>query len=271
MKKENTIRLNKAVAERSKLSRREADKAIQEGRVKVGRHIETNPARQVGEEEKLFLNGRLLKTPTAEFTVIVYSKHKGELVTKSDPRGRKTIYDTLPKKYSHFIPIGRLDYASEGLLLLSDSARVAEALMKSDLERVYNIKIDGPVTDEMIVAMKEGYFAEDASKGAHQQSRIGSMQFAPFNDFKIIKNGKNYSRLRVSISEGKNRELRRFFGCFDRKVLDLKRVAYGWVELNALPEGKIRFLEKSDYAKLHKFMKQSNKKKEQEENAKTDL
>lgn len=270
MKKETarTTRLNKAIAERTKLSRREADKAIQEGKVKVGRHTETNPARQVTDEDKLFLNGRFLKEPTSEFSVIVYCKPRGELVTKKDPKGRKTIYDTLAKKFGRFIPVGRLDYASEGVLLLTDSAKVADALMKSSLERVYNIKIDGPIGEDMIQAMKEGLFAEDASKGAHSHSKIKSMQFAPFNEFKIIKNSKNYSKLRVTISEGKNRELRRFFGYFDRNVLDLKRVAYGWVELNALPEGKVRYLDKKEYDLLHKFLKQSRK---EARNAEADL
>jgi len=263
-----TTRLNKAISERTKLSRREADKAIQDGKVKVGHHIETNPARQVGPEDKLFYNGRFLKEPSSEYTVIVYCKPRGELVTKKDPKERKVIYDTLPKKYAHFIPIGRLDYASEGVLLLTDSAKVADALMKSSLERVYNIKIDGPVGDDMIQAMKEGLFVEDASKGAHSHSKIKSMQFAPFNEFKVVKTGKNYSKLRVSISEGKNRELRRFFGFFDRNVLDLKRVAYGWIELNNLPEGKVRFLDKKEYDQLHKYLKTAKK---EAHDAQTDL
>ncbi len=268
MKKEATTRLNKAIAERTKLSRREADKAIQEGKVKVGRHTETNPARQVGPDDKLFYNGRYLKEPSNEFTVIVYSKPKGELVTKKDPQGRKTIYDSLPKKYAHFLPVGRLDFASEGVLVMTDAARVADALMKSSLERVYNIKIDGPVTEEMITAMKEGFYADDASKGAHAHSKIKSMHFAAFNDFKIIKNSKNYSRLRVTISEGQNREIRRFFGFFERNVLDLKRVAYGWIELNALPDGKVRYLDKKEYDQLHKFLKKSKK---EARDAETDL
>jgi len=82
-----TIRLNKAIAERTKLSRREADKAIQEGKVKVGHHTETNPARQVTTEDKLFYNGRFLKEPTNEYTVIAYCKPRGELVTKKRPQG----------------------------------------------------------------------------------------------------------------------------------------------------------------------------------------
>lgn len=263
-----TQRLNKAIAERTKLSRREADRAIQEGKVKVGHHTETNPARQVSADDKLFYNGRFLKEPTGEYTVIVYCKPKGELVTKKDPQGRTTIYHGLPSRFGHFMPVGRLDFASEGLLILSDSVRVVDALMKSSLPRVYNIKIDGPVTDAMTAAMNEGHFAEDATAGGHEYSGITSMEFAPFDAFKVLKNAQNYSRLRVTIREGQNRELRRFFGSFGRQVMDLKRVAYGWVELNALPEGKVRYLDKKEYDKLHAFLKHAQK---ETDNAETDV
>ena len=75
-----------------------------------------------------------------EFTVIVYHKQKGELVSKKDDRGRKTIYDTLDKKFAKFVSVGRLDYASEGLLLLTDAPAIATALMNSDIEREYYLK-----------------------------------------------------------------------------------------------------------------------------------
>ena len=82
--------------------------------------------------------------------VIVYNKPKGELVTKSDPQGRKTIYDGLDSKYKHFNSVGRLDYASEGVLLLSDSVNVVNALMHSNLERVYKGKSKiGPISPKL--------------------------------------------------------------------------------------------------------------------------
>jgi 23S rRNA pseudouridine2605 synthase len=186
--------------------------------------------------------------------VLVYHKQKGELVTKKDDRGRKTIYENLSKRYHHFIPIGRLDFASEGLLLLTDSSEVATILMNSALERVYYLKIKGSVTDEMIEAMKNGLIAENATKGAHPKSKIKSMEFSPFLYYKIIKNDPRYSKLKVAINEGKNRELRRFFGYFDADVVDLKRVEFGGVSLDNLPKGKSRFLSKSEYHSLHTFI-----------------
>jgi 23S rRNA pseudouridine2605 synthase len=80
------------------------------------------------------------------------------------------------------------------------------------------------------------------------------MEFAPFVTYTIINNKPNYSRLKVIINEGKNRELRRFFGYFDAEVMDLKRVEFGGISLDQLKEGKMRFLSKSEYHSLHTFL-----------------
>ena len=113
----------------------------------------------------------------------------------------------LPGKFRHFIPVGRLDYASEGVLLLTDSPSVAEKLMTSSLPRTYNIKIDKPVTKEMVEAMEKGLKLEDARAGAHEKSAITSMEFAPFTGFELRHEGKSFTKLRVTISEGKNRAI----------------------------------------------------------------
>jgi 23S rRNA pseudouridine2605 synthase len=107
----------------------------------------------------------------------------------------------------------------------------------------------------MVEAMKNGLVLEDASKGAHEKSKITSMEFAPFSYFELRSQGKNYTKLRVAITEGKNREIRRFFGHFDANVLDLKRVAYGGIELNNLPTNKTRYFTRKEYDDLHKFIK----------------
>ena len=134
------MRLNKYIAHHSSYSRREADKVIQDGYVRVDGEIQENPATQVEEGVSIvYVSGKQVAVRD-KYTVIVYNKPKGELVTKTDPRGRKTIYDSLDKKYKHFIPVGRLDYASEGVLLLTDASKIATALMESDLERIYKIR-----------------------------------------------------------------------------------------------------------------------------------
>ena len=257
------MRLNKFIAHYSTYSRREADKAIQDGYVRINGEIETNPATQVDEKhDSVMISGNKI-TPTDQFTVIVYNKPRGELVTKKDPQGRKTIYDSLAKQYRHYIPVGRLDFASEGLLLLTDASRVATALMTSKMERVYKIKIKGPVTEAMQVAMGEGLELEDASAGAHENSEIESMNFAPFYAYQIQKNQGDFSVLKVAIGEGQNRELRRFFAHFGAEVVDLQRLSFGGIDLNNLPTGKVRFLERSEYASLREFLDELEKAEKQ--------
>ena len=254
------MRLNKYISHNSKYSRREADRLIEEGEVKVNKR----PMREFGYEvqpgDLVTVKGKPVKEKK-EITAIVYNKPKGVLVTKKDDRGRTTIYHKLPGKFRHFIPVGRLDYASEGLLILTDSVEVATALMESKLERTYNIKIDKPLTEEMVDAMREGLVLEDATAGAHEKSKIERMEFAPFVDMAIRGEGKNFTKLRVTISEGKNRELRRFFAHFDAKVVDLKRVAFGGIELNNLPENKTRFFTRREYDDLHQFLKKQRAQK----------
>jgi len=248
------MRLNKYISHNTKYSRREADMLIEAGEVTLNKKVLRDFGYEVQEDDHIYVKGRPVKK-SKEVTVVVYNKPKGVLVTKKDDRGRATIYHKLPGKYRHFVPVGRLDYASEGLLLLTDSPEVATALMESGLDRTYNLKIDKPITPEMITAMQEGLVLDDARAGAHEKSKIHSMEFAPFIHFEIRAEGKNFSKLRVTIAEGKNRELRRFFAHFEAKVLDLKRVAFGGIELNNLPTNKTRYFTRREYDDLHKFMK----------------
>ena len=255
------MRLNKFIAHYSTYSRREADRAIQDGYVRVDGEVETNPATQVDERHaNVSVSGKKI-VPNEQYTVIVFNKPKGTLVTKKDPQGRKTIYDVLEKKYKHFIPVGRLDFATDGLLLLTDASRVANALMHSKMERVYKVKIKGAVSAQMEQAMQEGLQLDDATAGAHEKSDVVSMNFAPFYAYQIQKNQGDYSVLKIAIGEGQNREVRRFFAHFGAEVVDLRRLSFGGIELNNLPTGKSRFLSRSEYGSLHQFLAELEKNK----------
>ena len=249
------MRLNRFIAHHTKYSRREADGLIKEGVVTINKDMtnDTHLALQVRATDKICIKGRLI-VPKKNYTVIIYHKPKGELVTRKDDKGRKTIFDSLPRQFIAYRPIGRLDFSSEGLLLLTDSPRIADQLMHSSLERIYNIKIRGSITEAMITAMQEGILI-DSSIGGHRQSPIQSMDISPFSFFKVIKNQSNYSKIKVGITEGKNRELRRFFAHFKREVLDLKRVQFGSFMLSSLPVGKYRYLTKSEYSHLREIIK----------------
>lgn len=248
------MRLNKYISHNTKYSRREADELIRQEKVKINGKKVIKLATLVEKDDKVFINNKLIHKKT-EFTVIVYNKQKGEIVSKKDDRGRKTIYDTLPKKFAHFLSVGRLDFASEGLLLLTDAPAIASALMHGDFERMYYLKVKGEITPNVITAMREGYSAPDATKGAHEKTEIISMTFAPFLAYKVMESSGGYTKLKVVINEGKNRELRRFFGCFDCEVVSLKRVSFGRVNLDTLGRGKHRYLEASEYEDLREFLK----------------
>jgi len=251
------VRLNKFISHNTKYSRREADRLIEEGRVALNNIVVTNLATKVLQSDKIEIDNKIIKhDPKKPYTVIVYNKQKGELVTKKDPQGRRTIFDSVDKKFKHFIPIGRLDYQSEGVLLLTDSVDIANKLMHSNLERVYKLKVNGVITEEIVEAMNNGMELSDATKGAHSHTNITSMSFKPFLGYKVLTVGKNFSKLKVAIDEGKNRELRRFFGYFDLDILDLKRLDFGGVTLNALPNGKTRYLTKEEYRNLRSFLNQ---------------
>jgi 23S rRNA pseudouridine2605 synthase len=265
------MRLNKYISHNSKYSRREADKLIEEGEVTVNKVKMENFGYDVKEGDMVSIRG-LYVTEKTELTMVVFNKPKGTLVTRKDDRGRTTIYHKLPGKFRHFIPIGRLDFASEGILLLTDSPKVAEVMMQSGLDRTYNIKIDKPFSPEMEEAMREGLFLDDARAGGHEQSKIYSMDFAPFVHYEVRGTSANFTKLRVTIAEGKNRELRRFFGHFEANVLDLKRVEFGGIQLNNLPTGKTRFFTRREYDDMHKYLKmirqvEAQEQKEEEDRA----
>ncbi|MBM0637694.1 rRNA pseudouridine synthase [Campylobacter sp. VicNov18] len=247
------MRINKFISHNTSYSRREADELIKQAWVKINNKIALL-SDEVKDEDKVFIKGKRVQKKT-QFSVILYHKQKGEIVSKKDDRGRKTIYDTLPQSFRSWLSIGRLDYASEGLLLLTDSAVIADALMHSDLEREYYLKIKGMINKEVIKAMQNGLEIKNEKKGAHAKTKITSMSFTPFVGFEIFGSSGGYTKLRVIINEGKNRELRRFFAHFDLEVMDLKRVAFGALDLGVLKPGKHRYLESGEYEKLRDFLK----------------
>ncbi|WP_394952059.1 pseudouridine synthase [uncultured Helicobacter sp.] len=253
------MRLNQYIAHNSKFSRREADTLIESGRVKLN-HTKATLQSVLGAKDKVFVDGKLLR-PVQKYTAIIYHKPKGELVSKRDDRGRRVIYDSLDSKFRGFSYVGRLDYVSEGLLILSDSKQVVHSLSTAALPRTYNLKLSHALSPKLLdsvrLMLEEGRgFEIDNVKGAHTLSKIGSLTLAPFLDFEILRHSA-LPRVRVVLEEGKNRELRRFFAQFGYEILDLKRVGYGFCSLNNLPCGKWRYFTKDEYKKLKAFLGES--------------
>lgn len=254
------MRINQFLSHNTKFSRRDADNLVRNGRVKIGRKVAIL-SDKVGENDKVFIDSRPIK-PQNQYTIIAYNKPKGELVSRKDDRGRRVIFDSLDAKFAHFVPVGRLDFVSSGLLILSDSVKIANALTKSTLTRIYNVKAQGKITDSLLSKIvdcaQNGLSLTDARAGGHKNSKIVGMDFAPFAFFEIVRTGKGYTKFKVGINEGQNRELRRFFAHFGLEVVDLVRVSFGFINLNALPCGKSRFLDKREYKKVREFLKENS-------------
>jgi len=169
--------------------------------------------------------------------LLVLNKPKGYIVTRSDERGRKTVYDLLPQWVfdDGWMPIGRLDLDSKGLLLFTRDGQIGNALTKpGGCVKVYEIWVRGHVTDEHIAAAKRGVKSKDDILKALNVEKLGT--------------GGAKTRLRVTIDEGKNRHIRRLFGALKDpkfgtplKVLELKRISIGAFGLD-IESGKWRFL-----------------------------
>lgn len=249
------MRLNKFISHNTKYSRRAADDLISSSRVSINGKIISDLSSRVDENDEVSLDGKIIKIKAAH-TFIVYNKPKGELVTHKDDRSRRIIFDSLPKHFGGFVSVGRLDFASEGLIILGDDKKIVSLLESSSLERSYNIKIAHTLSDDMIKSMFDGVYIENALDGAHEKTTIKSMHIKPIKDLKILHQSTTHTRLRITITEGKNTELRRLFAHFKRPILDLKRVSFGPFFLNSLKSGSWRYFSKDEYKILRQLSKE---------------
>jgi 23S rRNA pseudouridine2605 synthase len=224
-----TLRLAKRIAGSGLASRREAERWIEAGRVQLNGKQITNVATNVTMEDDVKVDGNSLPTLREERMVFRFHKPQGCLVTRHDPQGRPTIYDVLPKGIPHLIPVGRLDYNSEGLLLLTTDGDLAQTLMhpKTGMERTYRVRVLGKLKKNDIERLAKGITIEG--------TRYRSVKVVPEEG---TTKGHNVW-LEVTLTEGKNREIRRIFEHIGHPVSRLIRTSYGPFQLGKLPRGKM--------------------------------
>ena len=235
-------RLQKVLARAGYGSRREIESWITQGRVKVNdKQAELGQLFQRG--DKVQVNGKLVppaRLKSKEIKVIVYHKPVGELTTRSDPEGRKTIFDNLPRLHGgRWVAIGRLDINTSGLLLLTTDGELANQLMhpSNEIEREYAVRVLGEVTPEILAALRKGVLLED-----------GLAKFDNIYD----KGGQGANHwYHVVLKEGKNREVRRLWESQGVTVSRLMRVRYGNISLEkSLRMGHTRELSKEEIENL---------------------
>lgn len=209
-------KLQKVLARAGVGSRREMERLIEAGQVKVNDHI-AKLGDRVTNKDKVFVNGQriVLRTELTRRRVILYNKPEGEICSRSDPEGRPTVYDRLPSlRGERWISVGRLDFNTSGLLLFTNDGELANKLMhpSSVIDREYLVRIQGDVTDEMKEQLLDGVLLDD-----------GVARFTDIVDG--AGEGKNRWFYCV-VMEGRNREVRRLWESQGVKVSRLKRVRY---------------------------------------------
>ena len=217
-------RLSKVIARNTSYSRRQAEKLIDEGRVSVDGKKIIAQGMNVSENNKIFVDKKLINRST-DIQIYIFHKPKGCLVTHNDPSNRKTIFDFINKKYRNLITVGRLDYNSEGLLILTNDGQLKREfeLPKNNYQREYKVKIQGKITDVIISKISKGITV----KGQKYKSI----------EIKKINETSTYTWIRMILTEGKNREIRKIFDSLNMTVTRLIRVSYGKYRLGKLQKG----------------------------------
>lgn len=224
------IRLQKAIADSGLASRRKAEAMIAEGRVTVnGRVIRELGTKVDLERDHVKVDGRHLK-PVPPSVFLMLNKPKGCVSSLSDPAGRPTITDLLAGVRLRVFPVGRLDYDSEGLMLLTNQGELAQTLLhpRYHVPKTYLIKVKGVLTDEEIASLERGVQLDDGMT-------------APASVRKVRKVEEN-SWLEVTIHEGRKHQVKRMLEAVGHPVIKLTRVKFGPLSLGDLPPGRYRYL-----------------------------
>lgn len=231
------MRLNKFLAECGVCSRRKADEIIAQGRVTVNRKTVSEMGFDVDEKKDVvYLDGKKI-VPVTHYEYIMFNKPKGCVTTVSDEKGRKTVYDFIGRE-KRLVPVGRLDYDSEGLLLFTNDGELTHKLThpSNEISKTYVVKIEGDIQESDLAALRKGVTVNGVKYSRCKVKLLGE------------ENG--LSRLEVVIFEGKNREIRKMFAAVEKNVVFLKRVAVGELRLGGLSRGAFRELNEFEVAYL---------------------
>lgn len=235
------MRLNKYVAHCGICSRRQAADLVKEGKIFINDAVEINPAYQIQENDVVKYEGNIIQ-PEERLVYILLNKPKDCVTTLSDEKGRKTVIDLVRSKASERIfPVGRLDLATTGLLLLTNDGDLAKKLTHPShgVQKVYHVVLDKPVKAEHIEAIRKGLELEDG--------------LAVVDGIDYIKDaGKDEVGIKIHI--GKNRIVRRLFEHFGYDVLRLDRTWYAGLTKKDLGRGRSRFLTEREVIMLKHFV-----------------
>jgi 23S rRNA pseudouridine2605 synthase len=235
-------RIAKLLARAGVASRREIERMIAEGRIALNGEKLTTPATLLESLEGVTVDGKAVR-PAVATSLFRFYKPQGALTAASDPRGRPTIYDRLPPGLPRLMPVGRLDFITEGLLLLTNDGELKRKLElpSTGVVRTYRARAYGNVTQTQLEALAEGITIEGMHYGsinANLERRTGSNCW-----------------IEMSLTEGKNREVRRVLAHLGLQVSRLIRTAYGPLTLDGLEPGDADEVSQSELESFRKSLK----------------
>lgn len=230
------MRLNKFLSNSGVASRRKCDKLIEEGKVFVNGKVAPQGMVIDEKKDKVTIEGKVITLPSS-FVYIKLNKPKGYACTAHDEKGRKTIYD-LVKCDERLFSIGRLDYDTEGLIILTNDGDFANKVAhpRYHMEKEYRVTVEGEVKESELAVMRKGVVVDGERMPS---ARVERLSF----------DGKN-TKLSVVIDEGQNRQIRRMFEAIGRDIKLLKRVRIGEVKLGGLSRGEYKDLTEAELNSL---------------------
>lgn len=223
------MRINKFLAEKGVASRRHADAMIADGRVKINGVVATLGA-NVEETDVVLVDDVALSREEKREEYYIMNKPKGVICTVADDRGRKTVMDLLPESAGRVFPVGRLDYETEGLLILTNDGDLAFRLTHptSEIPKTYLVRVEGTMTEKDLNPIRSGVELDGVLTKKCKAH--------------IVETDKTYTKVHITITEGRNRQVRRMFEAIGRSVSFLKRVSIGRLKLTGLDRGEVRSL-----------------------------
>lgn len=232
-------RLQKVISQAGIASRRESEELIKAGRVKVNGVVVTELGTKVEPtRDKVAVDNKLIRTEKTVY--ILLNKPRGIVTTLHDPEGRKTVASLLPDISERIYPVGRLDYNTEGLLLMTNDGELTHALThpSHEIDKTYRAKVLGRPPEEKLDRLRAGIKLED---GLTAPAKVNTVEYDREKDLTTVE---------IVISEGRNRQVRRMFEAIGHPVRQLKRVKFAFLTLMGVRRGAYRHLEADEVETL---------------------